>query len=94
MMRRVITAAFVAAFIVSGSVGFAQSKAAPVKYNPAAEATLSGTVTDVISIPDAAGSNVGVHLVVNTDKGLVTVHVGPAMYIGMNNFFFLVDDKL
>jgi hypothetical protein len=82
MMRGLVTSVFVAA-VIAGSVAGASAQSRDV--------LLSGTVKGVIGLPDAEGT-VGVHLTLETEAGLVTVHLGPAMFIGMSNFSFLVED--
>jgi hypothetical protein len=48
----------------------------------------------VISVAGPGGS-VGVHLNLKTATGtIVRVELGPAMFIGMNNFSFLADDLI
>lgn len=43
----------------------------------------------------SADGTVGVHFVVKTADGkTVKVHVGPAMFIRMNNFSFMVDERV
>jgi hypothetical protein len=77
------------ATVVSSS---AQTEKAAGRYEPNAERTYGGVVTTVISVAGADGT-VGVHLNLKTATGsLVKVHLGPAMFIGMNNFSFLADD--
>jgi hypothetical protein len=79
----------VLAFVLLAANVFAQSP----PYDPATEATVSGTVRYVLSATSADGT-VGVHLVVNTSSGPARIHLGPAMFIGMNNFSFLTDDPV
>jgi hypothetical protein len=72
----------------------AQAVKAPKAYDATAEVTVEGAVNQVLS-GAAEDGNVGVHLVVKDLAGKsVKVHVGPAMFIGMNNFSFLMDDKV
>lgn len=97
MMRKLLSSVFVTAVVVGGSaILAAQSKTAPATaagYDRAAETTVAGTITEVISAVGADGS-VGVHAIVKTDAGLAKVQIGPAMYIGMNNFCFLSGDRV
>ena len=66
----------------------------PGKYDPSAEATYGGIVATVISVTGPDGA-VGVHLNLKTATGtIVKVQLGPAMFIGMNNFSFLADDLI
>ncbi|HUC39620.1 MAG TPA: hypothetical protein VMR92_02205 [Gemmatimonadales bacterium] len=79
---------------VTASASFAQSGKAAARYDPAAEQTYGGVVTSVISVASPDGT-VGVHLNLKTATGtVVRVHLGPAVFIGMNNFSFLVDDLI
>ncbi len=72
----------------------AQTGKAPGRYDPAAEHTYGGVVTSVISVAGADGT-VGVHLNLKTATGsVVKVQLGPAVFLGMNNFSFLVDDQI
>ena len=67
---------------------------APGRYDPSVEASYGGVVTNVVSVAGPDGT-VGVHLSLETATGtIVKVHLGPAMFIGMNNFSFLADDLI
>jgi hypothetical protein len=64
------------------------------QYDPTAEVSYSGIVTAVIPVVGADGT-VGVHFNLKTSTGtIVKVEVGPAMFIGMNDFSFLMDDLI
>ena len=64
------------------------------KYDLSAEKTYTGSIKTVVSFAAPDGS-VGVHFDVKTDDGkIVSVHVGPALYVGMQNFFFFAEDKV
>ena len=82
-------------FIVAAVAGFALNAAAQkaFKYDAAQEITFSGSVSEVVPEADASGQ-VGLHLVIKTDKGLVAVRIGPAMFVGVSNFYFLFDDRV
>jgi hypothetical protein len=71
----------------------ASASAQALRYDPANETTVVGTIRYVISGTGADGT-VGVHLELATIDGPVRVHVAPAMFIGMNNFWFLTDEKV
>jgi hypothetical protein len=82
----------IALVFVCASPVWAQSSKPSTRYEPAAETTIAGVVTGVVSVASADGT-VGVHLNVRTTEGkIVKVHLGPAMFIGMNDFYFLVED--
>jgi hypothetical protein len=65
----------------------------PARYDRAAETLITGSIKTVVSYPSADGS-VGVHIDLSTPEGIVSVHVGPAMYIGQQNFWFFADDSV
>jgi hypothetical protein len=50
-------------------------------YDPKTVETVSGEVERVDKITTMKGMSAGVHLVLKTDKGPVSVHLGPAWYI-------------
>ena len=86
-MRRLFTSAVL---IVAASA----LVAAQGKYDLAGEKAYSGTIKTVVSFQAPDGS-VGVHFDLKTDDGkIVSVHVGPAIYVGMQNFFFFAEDKV
>jgi hypothetical protein len=82
-----------AAVLFLTPLAWAQSGPAADRYDRAAETSLIGTIVHVVSAADADGI-VGVHLDLKTEQGLVKVSLGPAMFIGMNNFSFLADDRV
>jgi hypothetical protein len=92
MMRSVA----VSAFVISACV--ALSAQAPVKapgaYDPSAEVTVGGVVTAVLPT-NGPGGIVGVHLDLAIARGSsVMVHLGPAMFIGMNDGSFFAGDQV
>jgi hypothetical protein len=82
-----------AAALVLPPLAWAQSGPSSDRYDRATETSISGTIVHVVSAADADGM-VGVHLDLKTEQGLVKVSLGPAMFIGMNNFSFLADDRV
>jgi hypothetical protein len=62
-------------------------------YDRAGETVFSGTIQAVASFR-APDGRVGVHFDLKTADGLVSVHVGPATFIGNQNFSFFADDKV
>jgi hypothetical protein len=61
-------------------------------YDPQTEQTYGGVVAMVISVAGPDGTT-GVHLDLKTAAGaILKVHLGPAMFIGMNNASFFADD--
>jgi hypothetical protein len=82
-------------FVLSLAATIVTAQAPPSgRYDPTVEASYAGVVTSVIGVPGPDGS-VGVHLNLKTATGtIVRVHLGPAIFIGMNNFSFLADDLI
>ncbi|HZP49013.1 MAG TPA: hypothetical protein VFB07_10785 [Vicinamibacterales bacterium] len=88
MRRHFISAVLV---VAASALAAAQSGA---KYDRATEKAFSGTVKTVVSFQAPDGS-VGVHFDLKTDDGkIVSVHIAPAIYVGMQNFFFFAEDKV
>jgi hypothetical protein len=97
-MRGIITAVFVAGVMVGGADRAAAQSGllqagAPLDIAISGEIMISGKVLGVIGIPDAEGA-VGLHLKVTSGKKVYNVHLGPAMFIGMANFWFKVGDQV
>jgi hypothetical protein len=91
MTRSLTSRGLVAALWLAASAGIlAQSGSI---YDPNAEITVTGTIKHVVSFAAPDGS-VGVHLDFTTPDGMLNVHVAPALYIGMQNFWFFADDQL
>jgi hypothetical protein len=65
----------------------------PPSFGGAAEHVISGTIKSVGSFPTVDGS-VGVHIDLKTPDGLFDIRVGPAAFIGENNFWFFADDPI
>src|SRR5262245_44168839 len=82
---------FAALMLVASSTFVAAQQ--PSLSDPGAEKAIAGTIKAVVSYPTADGG-VGVHLDLKTAEGLVSVHVGPALYIGQQNFWFFADDQI
>ena len=62
-------------------------------YNPATEATVKGTVEDVMQTTGNRGG-AGIHLSLKTDQGIYDVHVGPAAYVSAQQFELAKGDTL
>ena len=88
MMRRFISGVLV---VVATAALAAQAPAN--RYNRAAEKTISGTIKALASFAAPDGS-VGVHFDLKTPDGMISVHVAPAMYIGVQNAFYMADDQI
>lgn len=82
---------FISAVLVVAASALLSAQA---KYDLATEQSYSGTIKTVVSY-QAPDGTVGVHFDLKTPDGkIVSVHVGPAIYVGMQNFFFFSDDKV
>jgi hypothetical protein len=93
MMRSLALSLLVLGVVATTSAA-QTSGTAPGQYDPNIEGSYAGIVTSVISVAGPDGT-VGVHLNLKTATGtIVKVHLGPAMFIGMNNFFFFADDLI
>ena len=92
MMRNLAVSVFVIGACVSLA---AQTPGrASRAYDPAEEVTYGGIVATVVPA-DGADGTVGVHLKLLVARGVtVKVHLGPAMFIGMNDSSFLSDDQV
>ncbi|MBI2833182.1 MAG: hypothetical protein HYX76_01985 [Acidobacteria bacterium] len=62
-------------------------------YDKSTEVTLRGAIQDVMGLQGADGV-VGMHLTLKQDDHTVEVHVGPAVFVGMSNFSFAVEDQI
>jgi hypothetical protein len=91
MMKRLALLSFVLSLVAT----VAAAQAPPTgRYDANVEASYGGVVTSVVSVAAPDGS-VGVHVNLKTATGtVVKVHLGPAMFIGMNNFSFFSDDLI
>ena len=84
---------FISGVLIASSAAWLGAQTA-THYDRADEQTYTGTIKTVVSFQAPDGS-VGVHFDLKTDDGkIVSVHVGPALYVGMQNFFFFADDKV
>lgn len=86
----------ISAFVISACV--ALSAQAPVKapgvYDPSAEVTVGGVIAAVLPTNGPDGI-VGVHLDLTVARGSsLMVHLGPAMFIGMNDGSFFAGDQV
>jgi hypothetical protein len=86
----------VSIFVITACIALhAQAPAsAPTTYDPNTEVTLGGVIRGVVATTAPDGT-VGVHLALETARDTnVKVHLGPAMFIGMNDASFLADDQI
>ena len=91
MTRSLVSRSIAVTLWLAASAGILAQSGSP--YDPSAEITVTGTIKHVVSFTAPDGS-VGVHLDFATPDGMFNVHVAPALYIGMQNFWFFADDQL
>ena len=65
-----------------GSGGWGMGTPYQRMYDPATVEAVSGTVESVDTVKPMRGMNYGVHLTLKTDRETLSVHLGPAWYIG------------
>lgn len=63
-------------------------------FNPKTVETVSGEVMKVDKIMPMRGMSYGIHLTLKTDKGDISVHLGPAWYIDKQEPAIKVGDKI
>ena len=64
-----------------GSGGWGMGTAYGKMYNPKTVETISGEVVSVDKIKPIKGMSYGVHMTVKTNKGTISVHMGPEWFI-------------
>jgi hypothetical protein len=63
-------------------------------YDPRTVETITGEVVSVERIRPLKGMSYGVHIVLKTDGGIVSVHLGPAWYIENQDVRILPKDRV
>jgi hypothetical protein len=79
-------------FMLIGSTMMLAAQTAS-RYDRAAEGAITGTILHVFSGAGADGLT-GVHFDLKTKGGLVDVALGPALFVGQNNFWFSAGDRV
>ena len=80
--------------LLAMSVAWAQSPASAPKYDIANELTIKGVVDEVKDFQCPVSGGVGAHLVVKTDKGLVTVHLALSKFMSEYGLSFAKGDEV
>jgi len=88
-----MTRTFISGVLVFATAVALSAQTPATRYNRPAEKTISGTIRALVSYAAPDGS-VGVHFDLKTASGMVTVHVGPAMFLGQQNSYFMADDQI
>lgn len=65
-----------------GSGGWGMGSSYQRTYNPATVETVTGEVKTVERFTPAKGMGAGIHLQLKTEKEIISIHLGPAWYIG------------
>jgi len=63
-------------------------------YDPATEATVTGTIETVQSMPAPAGGPGGMHLMLRAEAGVLAVDLGPTAFITGKGFDFAKGDSV
>jgi len=77
-----------------GGGGWGQGTNYQKIYNPKTVETISGEVVSVDKITPMKGMNPGVHVVVKTDKEMISVHLGPEWYLENQDVEINPKDKI
>ena len=77
-----------------GSCGWGMNSKYGRMYNPQTVETVSGEVVKVDKVTPIKGMSYGIHLVLKTDKGDISVHLGPAWYIDRQDATIKEGDKV
>lgn len=77
-----------------GSGGWGMSGAYGRLYDPQTVETISGEILSLDQITPYKGMSYGVHMVVKTDKGTLSVHLGPAWYLDNQDVKLEPKDKV
>jgi len=93
MKRRFILAVGILV-LFAVSAAWAQAPASAPKYDIANEVTIKGVVQEVKDFQCPVSGGMGAHLVVKTDKGLVTVHLALSKFLSDYGFNFAKGDEV
>jgi len=93
MERRFILAVGVF-FLVAMSPAWAQAPISVPKYDISNEVTIKGVVQEVKDFQCPVSGGMGAHLIVKTDKGVVTVHLALTKFLSEYGFNFAKGDEV
>ena len=93
MKRRFVLAVGVF-FLLAMNPAWAQAPARAPKYDIGNEVTIKGVVEEVKDFQCPVSGGMGAHLVVKTDKGLVTVHLALSKFLSDYGFNFAKGDEV
>ena len=81
-------------FLLTVTLSWAQAPASAPKYDVADEVTIKGVVQEVKDFQCPVSGGMGAHLVVKTDKGLVTVHLALSKFLSEYGFAFAKGNEI
>jgi len=93
MMRKFIVAVGIVV-ILAAALAWAETPASAPKYNFADEVTIKGVVQEVKDFQCPVSGGMGAHLIIKTDKGLVTVHLALSKFLSDYGFGFAKGDEV
>ena len=83
-----------AGILLAMSVAWAQAPANAPKYDVANELTIKGVIDEVKDFQCPVSGGMGAHLVVKTDKGMVTVHLALSKFMSEYGLSFAKGDEV
>ena len=93
MQRRFVLAVGIL-FLLMVTLAWAQAPVSAPAYDVAKEVTIKGVVQEVKDFECPVSRGMGAHLVVKTDKGLVTVHLALSKFLSDYGFSFAKGDEV
>jgi len=85
---------FAVGILLVMSVAWAQAPANAPKYDVANELTIKGVIDEVKDFQCPVSGGMGAHLVVKTEKGLVTVHLALSKFMSEYGLSFAKGDEV
>jgi hypothetical protein len=93
-MKRRFVLAIGVLFVLAVTLAWSQAPAGGFSYDVAKEVTIKGVVEEVKDFQCPVSGGMGAHLVVKTDKGLVTVHLALSKFLSEYGFNFAKGDEV
>jgi hypothetical protein len=93
-MKRGFIPAAAILVLLAVSMAWAQMPANAPKYDLANEVTIKGVVDEVKDFQCPVSGGMGAHLVVKTEKGMVTVHLALTKFLSEYGFNFAKGDEV
>jgi len=93
-MKRKFILAIGILFLLAVTLAWSQAPAGGFSYDVSKEVTIKGVVEEVKDFQCPVSAGMGAHLVVKTDKGLVTVHLALSKFLSEYGFAFAKGDQV